>query len=95
MAEAMSTGGDECPDRPYARGEMSLQRGDEVAAATDLGGFWQGKIPAGTPGVVDEIDEADPSTPVFAVTFTIEQDDLLTPHRTTVTGLTITELKKQ
>ncbi|MGY4769793.1 hypothetical protein ACXC9Q_22975 (plasmid) [Kribbella sp. CWNU-51] len=74
---------------------MSFQRGDEVAAATDLGGFWQGKIPAGTPGVVDEIDETDASTPAFTVTFTIEQDDLLTPHQTTVTGLTITELSKQ
>ena len=95
MAEAMSTGGDERPDRPYPSADMSFQRGDEVAAVTDLGGFWQGKIPAGTPGVVDEIDETDPSTPILTVTFTIEQDDLLTPHQTTVTGLTITELSKQ
>jgi len=72
---------------------MSFQRGDEIAAATDLGGFWQGKIPAGTPGVVDEVDDSD-SAPVFTVTFTIEHDDLLTPHRTTVTGLSITELKE-
>jgi hypothetical protein len=70
---------------------MGFQRGDEVAAATDLGGFWQGKIPAGTPGVIDEIDETDGS-PVYTVTFTIEQEDLLTPHQTTVTGLTAAEL---
>lgn len=44
--------------------------------------------------MIDEIDEADSSTPVFTVTFTIEHDDLLTPHRTTVTGLSITELSK-
>lgn len=73
---------------------MNFERGDEVAAAIDLGGFWQGKIPAGTPGVIDEVDDSD-SSPVFTVTFTIEQDDLLTPHQTTVTGLTITELSKQ
>jgi hypothetical protein len=73
---------------------MGFQRGDEVAAAADLGGFWQGKIPAGTRGVIDEIDESDAS-PVFTVTFTIEQEDLLTPHRTTVTGLTYTELSER
>jgi len=73
---------------------MSFQRGDEVAAATDLGGFWQGRILAGTPGVIDEVDETDSSAPVFTVTFTIEQDDLLTPHQTTVTGLSTTELSK-
>ncbi|MFI6832474.1 hypothetical protein ACIBG5_35555 [Kribbella sp. NPDC050241] len=73
---------------------MSFKRGDEVAAATDLGGFWQGKIPAGTRGVIDEIDETDAS-PVFTVTFTIEQDDLLTPHQTTVTGLGVTELSER
>ncbi|TDW22288.1 hypothetical protein [Kribbella kalugense] len=55
-------------------------------AAIELGGFWQGKIPVGTPGVIDEVDDSD-AGPVFTVTFTIVQDDLLTPHRTTVTGL--------
>ncbi|WP_328997726.1 hypothetical protein OHA18_25065 [Kribbella sp. NBC_00709] len=70
---------------------MSFQPGDDVAAATDLGGFWQGKIPAGTPGVIDDVEETDT---VFTVTFTIVQEDLLTPHRTTVTGVSITELEK-
>jgi len=65
---------------------VGFRRGDEVAAATELGGFWQGKIPVGTPGVIDEVDDSD-AGPVFTVTFTIVQDDLLTPHRTTVTGL--------
>lgn len=74
---------------------MSFQRSDDVVASTELGGFWQGKIPAGTPGVIDEVDETDSSAPVFTVTFTIVQDDLLTPHQTTVTGLTITDLSKQ
>jgi hypothetical protein len=89
MAEARSTrdsGKDE---------QVTFRSGDEVAAATDLGGFWRGKVPAGTPGVIDDIDEMDSSTPVFTVTFTIEQDDLLTPHQTTVTGLSITELTKK
>jgi len=66
---------------------MGFQRGDGVVASVDLGGFWQGKIPAGTPGVVDDVDEADRSAVVFTVTFTIEQDDLLLPHRITVTGV--------
>ena len=74
---------------------MSFRCGDEVAAATDLGGFWQGKVATGTPGVIDEIEETDGSVPVFTVTFTIEQDDLLTPHHTTVTGLNIAELRKR
>jgi len=64
-----------------------FRRGDGVVASVDLGGFRQGKIPAGTPGVVDDVDEADPSAVVFTVTFTIEQDDLLLPHRITVTGV--------
>lgn len=71
---------------------MSFRCGDEVVASVDLGGFWQGKIPAGTPGVVDEVDEADQSAKVFTVTFTIEQEDLLMPHRTTVTGVSADEI---
>lgn len=75
-------------------GSVGLRRGDEVAAATELGGFWQGKIPVGTPGVIDEVGDSD-AGPVFTVTFTIVQDDLLTPHRTTVTGLGEGELSSQ
>jgi hypothetical protein len=71
---------------------MGFQRGDEVVASVDLGGFWQGKIPAGTPGVVDDIDEADPSAVVLTVTFKIEQDDLLIPHHTTATGVSTDEV---
>ncbi|MFG1621967.1 hypothetical protein [Kribbella sp. NPDC049227] len=95
MAEAESTGGDERPVRPRGTGDPGFQPGDEVAAAGELGGFWRGKIPVGTPGVIDEIDEAESSTPVFTVTFTIEQDDLLIPHQTTVSGLSITELSRK
>ena len=96
MTEAKSARGD-VPSGPAVpeKRRTSFQRGDEVAASTDLGGFWQGKIPAGAPGVIDEIDETDSSTPVFTVTFTIEDDDLLTPHHTTVTGLSNSELSKR
>lgn len=68
-------------------GAMGFQRGDEVVATVDLGGFWQGKIPAGTPGVVEGIEETDHSAVVFTVRFTIVQDDLLVPHHVTVTDL--------
>jgi hypothetical protein len=76
------------------RGYVGLRRGDEVAAATELGGFWKGKIPVGTPGVIDEVDDSD-AGPVFTVTFTIVQDDLLTPHQTTATGLGEAEISSQ
>lgn len=71
---------------------MNFDRGDEVATAIDLGGFWQGKIPAGTPGVIDEVDDPD-SSPVFTVT-SLSSRTTCSPHQT-VTGLTITELSKQ
>jgi hypothetical protein len=66
---------------------MGFQRGDEVFAAVDLGSFWQGEIPAGTSGVVQEIDEADPVEVVFTVRFTVVQDHLLVPHHVTVKAL--------
>jgi hypothetical protein len=66
---------------------MGFQRGDEVAAATDLGGFWKGQIPAGTPGVVDNVESRESAAPLYTVTFVIEHDDLLVPHHATVTQL--------
>jgi hypothetical protein len=71
---------------------MSFERGDEVAAATDLGGFWKGQIPAGTPGVVDNVESGDSSAPLYTVTFMIEHDDFLVPHHTTVTQLSDSQL---
>ena len=66
---------------------MSFRRGDRVAAAGDLGGFLKGKVPAGTVGVVDEVESDGVGEALYTVTFTIEQDDLLLPHRITVTGV--------
>jgi hypothetical protein len=66
---------------------MSFRRGDRVAAAGDLGGFLKGKVPAGTVGVVDEVEPGGSGEAHYTVTFTIEQDDLLMPHSTTLTQL--------
>ncbi len=66
---------------------MSFRPGDRVAAAGDLGGFLKGKVPAGTVGVVDEVGSDGVGEALYTVTFTIEQDDLLMPHSTTLTQL--------
>ena len=71
---------------------MSFRRGDQVAAAGDLGGFLKGKVPAGTSGVVDEVESSDAAEVLYTVTFTIDHDDLLMPHSTTLTQLTDLDL---
>jgi hypothetical protein len=73
---------------------VSFQRGDEVAALVDLGGLLRGKVPAGTPGVVDETEISASAEVLYTVTFTIDQEDLLMPHRATLTQLTRDQLTR-
>lgn len=58
---------------------MGFQVGDEVAASVELGGLLKGRVPEGTPGVVVEVVGSS-----YSVTFTIERDDLLVAHQTTL-----------
>jgi hypothetical protein len=71
---------------------VAFQRGDEVAALVDLGGLLKGKVPAGTPGVVDETEVSASAEVLYTVTFTIDHEDLLMPHRATLTQLTHDQL---
>ncbi|MGW6277026.1 hypothetical protein [Kribbella sp. NPDC055071] len=57
---------------------------EAVTAAVDLGGLVKGRVATGTPGIVIERLTDDEGTTTYSVEFTIEQDDLLTTHYTTL-----------